>query len=650
MTDQIDLQEFVGGFVAEAHELVGTAHAALAAIESAGGTQPRAVRDLFRALHTIKGLAGMIGVEPIVEIAHALESIVRVADRSGGRLDPRVATSCVAGVDAIAERVRAVSEGRTPASVPDRLLEELAAFETVAAPVARTAMSPEWEAKLSASERSHLSHAFEAGRHVWTVAFLPSDDNATRGITIATVRQQLAEIGEIIKVLPRALPPSERAAAGIAFEILIASDAAPLALAAAGVTTLEWVREVTSTQAVPEPVILEPVEDLPESPAIGRGFVRVEVVRLDALQEQLSLLIISRFRLQRELARLAEHGTDVRRLREISDLQGRQLRDLRRAILQARLVRATEVLEPLSLLVRSLARSSQKAVKLELDAEATELDKSVADRLLPALVHIIRNAVDHAIEPPDIRSRHGKPAEGKIRVACREINGSQIEIVISDDGGGIDREAVARKAGCAIANDSELLDVLTKPGFSTRSSTTQTSGRGLGMDIVRRIIVGDLGGDLAVASREGEGTTFTLRVPVTIAVLDVFSFECGRQSFVVPVSVVEEIFEVEPEQLVRPPAGKFSLLERRGRAVPVISLGQVLAIDDGAAARKALMIRRNGESLAFVVDRLLGRQEVVIRPIEDPLVKVPGIAGATDLGDGHPTLVLDLCELAKGSA
>jgi two-component system chemotaxis sensor kinase CheA len=309
------------------------------------------------------------------------------------------------------------------------------------------------------------------------------------------------------------------------------------------------------------------------------------------------------------------------------------------------MVRATEVLEPLSLLVRSLARSNQKDVKLELDAGSAELDKAVADRLLPALVHIIRNAVDHAIEPPEERTRRGKPRTGAIRVACRELAGSQVELTISDDGGGIDRVAVARRANRAVATDTELLDVLATPGFSTRTSATQTSGRGLGMDIVRRIIGGDLGGELGLTTAAGVGTTFTLRVPVTIAVLDVFSFECGTQAFVVPVTAVEEIFEVDPAHLVLPPSRTshpFALLERRGRAVPVIALGPLLAIDDGSAARKALLIRRNGEELAFAVDRMLGRQEVVIRPIDDPLVDVTGVAGATDLGDGRPTLVLDL--------
>jgi two-component system chemotaxis sensor kinase CheA len=170
------------------------------------------------------------------------------------------------------------------------------------------------------------------------------------------------------------------------------------------------------------------------------------------------------------------------------------------------------------------------------------------------------------------------------------------------------------------------------------------------MDIVRRIATGDLGGELAISTTPGEGTAFTLRVPLTIALVEVFSFVCGRQTFVVPVSSVEEIFELRPGQDVQPPAaaGAISpvrLAERRGQAIPLRSLGGALALEGGADARKAIVVRRQGSPVGFTVDRMLGRHEVVVRPVDDPLVKIRGIAGSTDLGDGRPTLVLDLCAL-----
>ncbi|HEY0987496.1 MAG TPA: ATP-binding protein, partial [Kofleriaceae bacterium] len=557
---------------------------------------------------------------------------------------------------------------RAPAPAPADLLD---AIEVAAVEAGRertpdspggAASAPGWDSGLSPRERHQLTVAWRAGRRAWRVSFVPSEANAARGITIASVRARMAELGEIINVLPRATPGGR---SSIAFDLLVASDAAPAALAEAAVTSDDQLVEMRAPVALepdaPESAAPEPAGSTPEAAAsrgagdngsrapglIGRALVRVELARLDELQDQLSLLIVSRFRLEREIAGLAGRGIDVRALREIASLQGRQLRDLRRAILRARMVRLAEVLEPLALLVRSLARSAQNEVRLEIDARDAELDKAVADRLLPALIHLVRNAVDHAIEPADERAARGKPRAGTVTVSCLEIGGNRLELVVRDDGRGIDRRAIETRAGRRVDSPADLLDVLTSPGFSTRDVATRTSGRGLGMDIVRRIATMDLGGELAMSTTPGAGTAFTLRVPLTIAVVEVLSFVCGAQTFVVPVSSVDEIFELGSDQDIAPPApagarAPVRLAERRGQAIPLRSLGAMLAIDAGAAARKAIVIRRHGAAVGFTVDRMLGRHEVVVRPVDDALVKVPGVAGSTDLGDGRPTLVLDL--------
>jgi two-component system chemotaxis sensor kinase CheA len=658
VSERVDLQEFLGAFVVEAEELVVTANASLLEIELAiaeGTSRPRAVRDLFRALHTIKGLASMIGVEPIVELAHALETLVRAADRAGGSLRPAAVEIALQGVGAISDRVRAVAEHRAVAEPPGGLIEAITSTEVgAAASMIATAIPPEWEARLSPSERQQLALALQTRAPVWTLSFSPSEANAARGITITTVRAGLGAIGEIVKVIPRSIEATAGVQRGVAFDILIVSSATQLAIAEVAATDPD--RVIAMVQPVPAgPELdvtdsLDPIERDDHVSTPGRAVVRVELARLDDLQDQLALLIVSRFRLEREIASLTELGTDVRRLHEIVRIQGRQLRDLRRAILRARMVRVAEVLEPLTLLVRRLVGSSQRLVQLEVEARDVELDKAVADRLLPALIHLVRNAVDHGIETPEQRVAIGKPRTGTVHVSCLEVAGNFIEVVVRDDGRGIDRAEIARRANRPIADDAGLLAVLTSPGFSTRDVATTTSGRGLGMDIVRRIAVGDLGGEISMTTHPDAGTAFTLRVPVTMSVMDVLSFQCGPQAFVVPALVVEEIIEVVPEMIVVPPnalatMSPLSLVARRDRAIPLVSLGAILAIDSGAHARKALVVRRNGEAIAYTVDRVIGRQEVVVRTIDDPLVHVPGIAGATDLGDGRPTLVLDLNEL-----
>jgi two-component system chemotaxis sensor kinase CheA len=307
------------------------------------------------------------------------------------------------------------------------------------------------------------------------------------------------------------------------------------------------------------------------------------------------------------------------------------------------------VLERVPLLVRGLRRNTGKQVKLVLDTGDAEVDKAVADRLFPAIVHLVRNAVDHAIESPAARRTLGKPEEGVLRIACRQRGGNQLELSIEDDGSGVDRELVARRAKREVPDtDAGLLELLCLPGLSTRSEATTTSGRGMGMDIVRRVAEDELGGELLMHTAPGVGTTFTLRVPLTITIVDAFTFECADQRYVVPVSTVEEIVELDAARLTRTPGAvsRASLIQRRGEALPVLQLAALFGLPQQAEATRALVIRRGGEATGFAVHRMLGQQEVVVRPMQDSLVRVTGITGATDLGDGRPTLVLDLAAIA----
>jgi two-component system, chemotaxis family, sensor kinase CheA len=640
VTERVDLREFLGGFVAEAEELLVTANSTLLEIDGAnatGQTRPRALKDLFRALHTMKGLAGMVGVEAIVEIAHALENLVRAAEQRGGKLQKPGIEVALGAIRAIGDRVRAVANREAVPPPPVELLAAIAAIDVGSGQLeAPPAISAKWDDRLAADEKRHVGGALERGAGVYTLTFTPSTDKQERGLTIASARARLGERGDVVKVVPRSVGRA------VVFDVLVISDAPQSELAALVETdAIERLQRAEPPAADPD-ALRDDGSESSVSP-FGRALVRVELSRLDELQEQLSQLLISKFRLEREVAQLQANGFDVRRLREIVQAQSRQLRDLRRAILRVRLIKITEVLEPLSLLIRSLARPNQREAQLVLDTGDAELDKAVADRLLPAIVHLVRNAVDHAIETPEQRIAAVKARTGTIRVSAGEIAGNQLALVIADDGRGIDRDAVAKRAGHSVDSDAALLEAIVVPGFSTRDVATRTSGRGVGMDVVKKIIVDQLGGQIELHTARGVGTRFTLRVPVTIAIVDVFSFVCGPQTFVVPVSVIDEIFELEPSQ--REHLSEIALMQRRGRAMPLVALGSLLAVDAGTSSRNALVVRRGDEPIAFAVDRMLGRQEVVVRPIDDPLARAPGVAGATDLGDGKPTLVLDLVEL-----
>jgi two-component system chemotaxis sensor kinase CheA len=657
----VDLREFLDAFVTEVSEHLQSATDKLVGMEAAarrGEPTLRHVRDVFRALHTVKGLAAMVGVEPIVTIAHRMESILRDADRSAKGLPADTIDALLEGVRAIDTRVKAANERRTVPEPPAPLLARLDGLEAGGAPAPKAAIvqAPELEPaiaqKLSPADKEHLAHGLASGRSVFRADFFPSPARAEQGFTINLVRERVSALGELIKVVPLSVAPSEHAPGGLAFVLHVVTDASREQIAAAvGIAPEAIVALSESRPAVSEaaPLSLDPEEEWTAAPA-RRGVVRVDVTRLDEAMDRLSALVVSRFRLVREVTALAAKGVDVRGLRALLAEHARQIRDLRAALVHVRMVPIAEILDRVPMIVRSLRRSTGKQVRLEMDGGHAELDKAVAERLFPALVHLVRNAVDHAIETPDERRRRGKPEEGRVQVTCSQHSNSRLVLAVSDDGRGIDREMVARRAGAAVPDtDAELLDLLCRPGLSTREEASTTSGRGMGMDIIRRVAVDQLGGELLLQTKWGEGTTFTLVVPLTISIVDAFTFECSGQHFVVPVAIVEEIVEV-PESTSRVSSAggdAMQLFQRRGESVPLVPLDRVFRLGSPAesAARKAIVVRRAGEPIAFAVDRMLGQQEVVVRPLEDPLVQVPGVTGATDLGDGLPTLVIDLVAL-----
>lgn len=652
----MDREAYLAGYLAEVEEHLAAAGRNLLTAEEGlarGDKHPRAVRALFRSLHTIKGLSAMVGVNPAVDIAHGMEAVLRDAEAAGGALGPRVPDLLAQGLRALETCVAALSRGADVPPAPPALIAALgAAAHDSGRPVAAAppSLPPELAAKLTPSETEQIAQGLAGGKSALQVEFAPGASHQAEGLSITTVREKVSEIGELVRVLPLSAPPSEAAPAGLRFVLVLLTDSEPEAVAAAAGLPAGAAQRLVAAHPPALPEL--PEED--ELAAHGGRVVRVPVARLDDALERLSALVVTRSRLGRAAADLAARGIDVRELQTIVAESARQLRDLRAAIMRARMVSVSELLERVPLMVRGLTRATGKIVRLEIDAGQAELDKSVGERVFPAIVHLVRNAVDHALEPPDERKRRGKPAEGLVRVQCHERGQSQLELTVSDDGTGVDREAVAKRAGRPVpATDEELLNLLALPGVSTAARATATSGRGMGVDIVRRI-VRDLGGDLELSTTPGRGSRFTVRVPLSITIVDAFAFQTAGQSFVTPVAAVEEILDVEGGRITPAPGVgglDVGLIQRRGAAIPVVHLDAAFGLTrstppaDGLPP-KALVVRRGGAPVAFVVDRMLGQHEVVVRPVEDALVRVVGVTGSTNLGDGKPTLVVDLAALS----
>jgi two-component system chemotaxis sensor kinase CheA len=661
----VDLRDFLSAYVGEAEEQLRIVNAKLLEIDASarrGESHPRAVRDLFRAVHTIKGLSAMVDVDPVVSVAHRFETILRAADKQGGHLSVAAIDVLLQAARAIEHRVRELAEDKTPSVAPPALLDALDALDLggdgqPASPSRALELEPALASKLEPFELDMLVRGVKEGRRAVRTDFRPSPAQAERGFSINTVRERLSAVAEIVKTVPMAVPASESAPGGLSFALVLLTGVSDEEIASAagvdasGVVTLSAARtedKSAESLAVDEEDDGDPEVVLPQR----RNIVRVSIARLDDAMEHVSALVVTRSRLARAVAELNASGANTRALAEIMRDNARQLRDLRAAILRVRLVPAAELFERIPLIVRGLRRQGARPVRLVLDAGTVELDKGVAERVFPALVHLVRNAVDHAIEPAEVRARLGKPEEGTLRLRCSARSNTEVEISVSDDGRGVDRAAIARRVGREIPpGDAALLDALCQPGFSTRDQATTTSGRGMGMDIVRRAIVDQLGGELTMTTVPDCGTTFTLRMPLTLSIVDTFTLECAEQRFVVPVSTVDEIFEVDHGRIRHGPAVEAgrpgaAVVERRGEVMPLFELADVLGRGAaGAAVKQAVLVRRGREPFAFGLDKVSGQQESVVRPLLDPLVQVRGVSGATDLGDGRPTLVLDLVSL-----
>ena len=589
-----DREEFAEGYLSEAEEHLRAAAGNLLRLEQAlarNERQPRVVRELFRSLHTLKGLSAMVGIEPVVEIAHEMEALLRTADQTGAPLSKDAVELSLSGVRAIEQRVQAFATKKPVPAAPPKLIDALK--QLLFAPQspsfvqsAGLSLAKPVLAKLTLSEREQLVQGIESGRRALRIDFSPSPEKAVQGTTITSVRERVGKLSEIVKVVPQAVAKSEQAPGSLTFVLLVLSAATDEALAEAAATDVSALVAIQLETPAENPLStyenLEEEDDAADHEALQRGTIRIDIARLDDALDKLSALVVTRFRLSRAVADLRERGVDVRELQNVLAEHTREVKHLRASITRARMVSVAQLLERVPLLVRGMSRSTHKQVRLVIDAGRAELDKAVAERIFPALLHLIRNAVDHAIEAPETRLRLGKPEEGRITVRCFEHSDSQLELSVTDDGCGIDAQRVAAKAGRPLPVDERgLLELVTLPGLSTSEQATCRSGRGMGMDIVKRVAVDTLGGELMLHTTREVGTTFTLRIPLSISILDSFAFQCGGQAFVVPLVMVEEIVELLPSDVFRAPQphphtragrGETKMLQYRGETIPLFDL------------------------------------------------------------------------------
>jgi two-component system chemotaxis sensor kinase CheA len=374
--------------------------------------------------------------------------------------------------------------------------------------------------------------------------------------------------------------------------------------------------------------------------------IRVSTEKIDALMNLVSEIVIA----QSMLTSAQNADTDERTRAAITQME-RHVRDLHERVMAIRLLPVSYLFNRFPRMVRDTAAKLGKKVNFEIEGEETELDRTLLEALSDPLTHLIRNAIDHGIEPPDVRRQQGKPETGTIKLSAFQSEG-RIYIEVRDDGKGIDTERVRQKAiqlGWITENDhpseETLYDFLFQPGFSTAQQVSDLSGRGVGMDVVKRNVE-SLGGSISVQSKQGEGTRFLLRVPLTLAIMDGLGLTVGEEHYIVPLTAVVEAFQYENLQHTAL-FDRYAMVNVRGEFIPLVRLREFVGLPEGERDGLIVVLEQEGQQIALLIDGIAGQQQVVLKSLEENFTRVPGFAGATILGDGRVALILDVSDLIR---
>jgi two-component system chemotaxis sensor kinase CheA len=637
--DEQFFTQFLDDYFAEADEHLRSARRHLLEFEdslNAGQSiQERTVNELFRSFHTLKGISAMANVAAAETLAHFMESYLRMLRDGQSSLTANGLDVLIASTRKLEEIVAA---RRDEAEIPtiERDVESLKSLTEHAGGAA------------DASPRSNASQReqFQSTPSRYKFSFAPSPDLAAREINVNVVRSKLESLGTI-----EDSKPVVKEGGKIVFEFVVLTNVTEIDIE-------DWAADGISYEQLgsAEPSAAGSSSDTSQSTRAGlfgqSNVVRVDLARLDELMLLVGELVISRAKLEERVKNAAPllPADSERGLQEINQTIEKQLRDLRDSVMRVRMVPIGEVFERMQFVARDLARESGKLVKLEISGENTEIDKLLVERMLDPLLHLVRNAISHGVESPAEREGAGKPRTGVVRLRAF-AEGESAVIEISDDGKGIDREEIAEKArsrgiyvGAEPDNES-VLDILCMPGFSTKAEADKASGRGVGMDVVGRVI-SDLGGTMVVESEKSQGTTFRIRLPLTLAIANALIVSVDGERFAVPQSNVREVLSVESESVTR--FENNEIIEYRGEHLPLIRLARIFRLKEREdSSFHAFVVENGSHPIGIAVDRVIGQREIVLRSINDPLGRVSGISGATELGDGRAVLILDVADIAR---
>jgi two-component system chemotaxis sensor kinase CheA len=648
----MEVSQYLSVFIDESQEHLLTLNQSLLELEH--DPDNSAILDkIFRAAHTLKGAAATMGFNKMSNLTHAMEDVLSKLRAKELGLDSEIINALFESVDLLEILATKIGEGIEEDIEITGAVQGLRRF--VAGDIVQQPQSERRQSlqlRFTESEKEQINGAVASGSKFYHVHVSLVENCLLKGARVFMVLREIERLGTIIRSIPT-VKDLEDENFELHFIVGVISTG----------SVDDFVKTITNIMDVDKVVIEEPkldqiltekrVLDTPEHDKAKIGpqqTVRVEIKKLDDLMNLVAELVIGR-------SRLEALGTTIgsRDLNEVVEQFGRLTLDLRDSVMRARMVPVDTVFSRFPRLVRDLSRELGKEIELEIHGAETELDRTVIDEIGDPLVHIIRNAVDHGIETAEERERSNKPVKGKVVLDAYQ-EGSSVIITIRDDGKGFDTQKVkekALKAGLLSLEalnemrDQDILEITFLPGFSTSDTVTNISGRGVGMDVVKSKI-DSLGGFVQIDSVYGEGSLITIRLPLTLAIIQTLMVQLGKEVYAIPSSYVEQIVSLRPNEIKR--INKQEVLMLRGEVVPLLRLQDVLGTPDAINYQLDeldVVIIRNGERIiGCIVDSLMRQQDVVIKSLGGYLGSIKGIAGATILGDGKVALILDMRTVA----
>ena len=670
----MDMNQYLEVFIDESKEHLQMCSQQLLELEK-NPADLAIVNEIFRSAHTLKGMSATMGYEDLASLTHRMENVLDGIRNEKISLNPVIFDVIFLAVDHLESMVMSIAEGgdgrkdvreviaRLEGIEKGELPDQQAKSQTSAAAVAEASDSA--VLNYDEFEWTVLQQSKEQGFESYEIAIDLRADCLLKGARVYMVFEVLEKFGEVIKSNP-SVEQLEEEQFDRGFTVAFVTKESP-----------EDVKKMILKVAEIESVKIEPLrtesvkplqKDVQESPAISETpgekpevrksavskqsskTIRVNIERLDTLLNLFEELVIDRGRLEqisRELGNQELHESVERMSRVTGDLQN--------IILNMRMVPVENVFNRFPKMVRQLARDLNKSINLEIAGAETELDRTVIDEIGDPLVHLLRNAIDHGIEMPDIRTRQGKPAEGTVLLKAYH-SGNHVFIEIKDDGAGISRQKVLKKAlanqvvteqQAASMNDKQVYELIFASGFSTADKISDVSGRGVGLDVVKSTIE-SLGGEVSIDSAEGKGSTFLIQLPLTLSIISVMLVEIQEEKFAVPLSSIIETAIIKKTDILN--AHNQQVIDFRGKVLPLVFLKDVFEVPAVTEEDEfySVVIVRKGEKMAgLVVDSFIGQQEIVLKSLGNYLTTAFAISGATILGNGQVALIIDCNALIK---